>query len=151
MSYHNLLMRYGSEQESNEIRPYMYIHAPQKLTKPEEIIYRDKATAEYIAQLEGIIEDLKDYRKALTERYNELETMPYTRQLKLERNPHWKGHIEYIITITRIFPDKTQVSELCEVFPGKERTKALARTNDLLHKYPGIPYEVDIEKRSWEK
>ena len=77
--------------------------------------------------------------------------MPYTRQLKLERNPHWKGHIEYIITITRIFPDKTQVSELCEVFPGKERTKALARTNDLLHKYPGIPYEVDIEKRSWEK
>ena len=151
MSYHNLLIRYGSEQESNEIRPYMYIHAPQKLTKPEEIVYRDKAAAEYITLLESIVEDLKDYRQALTDRYNELATMPYTRKLKLERNPHWKGHIEYSITITRFYPDKTQVVELHEVFPGKERKKALSRTNDLLRLYPGLPYEIDIEKKSWER
>lgn len=151
MSYHDLLMRYGSEQESNEVRPYIYIQQPSKLTTAEEITYRDKAAAEHITQLETIIEDLKDYRKALTERYNQLETMPYSRFLKLERHPHWKGHIEYIITITRTYQDKTETGELREVFPGKERKKALARYQDLLKQYPGIKSEMDTEKRSWEK
>ena len=151
MGYENLLERYGSTQDSAETRVYIFTTHPRKLTKPEEIIYRDKIATENIATLERLIEDLMDYRHALTARYNELETMPYTRSLKLERQPHWKGHIEYIITITRTYPDKTKVEELREVYPGKERTKAFARTNDLLRKYPGIPYEVDTEKRSWEK
>lgn len=151
MSYRKYLTRYGSSAETGEIRFSIYLTDPAKLTTPKDIVWRDKHTAEEITRLENILEALRDYRKDLAKRYGELETMPYTRLLKLERRPHRKGHIEYIITITRIFPDKTQVSELCEVFPGKERTKALARTNDLLHKYPGIPYEVDIEKRSWEK
>lgn len=77
--------------------------------------------------------------------------MPYTRLLKLERHPHWKGHIEYIVTITKTFPDKTKVEELREVYPGKERKKAFDRTAELLKQYPGIPYEKDIEKRSWER
>ena len=151
MSYHDLLMRYGSEQESNEVRPYFYIQQPKKLTTPEEITYRDKAAAEYIAQLEAIISDLKDYRKALTERYNQLETMPYTRFLKLERKPHYRKNIEYVVSIYRIFEDKTRIRELREVFAGKERSKAIARSKELLHQYPGIPYEIDIEKQSWER
>lgn len=151
MSYHDLLMRYGSEQESNEVRPYIYVQQPSKLTTAEEITYRDKAAAEYITQLETIIEDPKDYRKALTERYNQLETMPYSRFLKLERKPHYRKNIEYVVTIYRIYEDKTKIRELREVFPGKERSKAMARTNELLHQNPGIPYEIDIEKQAWEK
>ena len=151
MSYENLLMRYGSVQESGETRVYIHAMHPRRLTETKDIIYRDKRAAEDIAQLERIIEDLKDYRKALAERYGELETMPYTRQLKLERYPHWKGHIEYIVTITRSYTDKTKVEELREVYPGKERKNALSRTNDLLKQYPGIPYEIDTEKKSWEK
>lgn len=151
MSYHDLLYRFGSEQESAEVRPYLYIHSPHKLTTLSEIQYRDKATAEYITQLESIIENLKDYRKALAERYGALETMPYTRQLKLERHPHWKGHIEYIITITRSYPDKTKIAELREVFSGKERKKAFTRTNELLKQFPGIPYIQETDKREWEK
>lgn len=151
MGYQNLLMRYGSVQDSGETRAYIYVMHPRRLTKPEEIAYRDKRAAEDIAQLERIIEDLKDYRNALAARYGELETMPYSRQLKLERSPHWKGHIEYIITITRSYPDKTNVEELREVYPGKERKKAFERIKELRKQYPGIPYEEDIEKRSWEK
>ena len=77
--------------------------------------------------------------------------MPYTRLLKLERHPHWKGNIEYIVTITRQYSDKTDVQELREVYPGKERKKAFDRYNALLKQYPGIHNEMDIEKRSWEK
>ena len=151
MSYQNLLMRYGSEQDSGETRLYIYAMHPRKLTTPKEIIYRDTQAAGDIAQLERIIEDLKDYRKALAERYGELETMAYTRQLTLERQPHWKGHIEYIITITRKYTDKTKIEELREVYPGKDRKKAFDRINELKKQFPGIQYEQDIEKRSWEK
>lgn len=151
MSYHDLLNRYGSEQDSAEVRPYIYIQHPRKLNTPEEIAYRDKSAADNIRQLETIIENLKDYRQALAARYGELETMPYTRLLKLERCTHWKGKIEYIVTITRQYSDKTDVQELREVFPGKERKKAFERYNSLLKQYPGIHNEMDIEKRQWEK
>lgn len=149
MSYHKYLTRYGSPSDTAEIR--QYIVDPRKLTTTQDIIYRDKDTAANIASLEHIIEALKDYRKALAERYGELETMPYTRLLKLERRPHWKGHIEYIVAITRTYPDKTEIYELREVYPGKERKKAFDRTTELLRQYPGIPYVKDIEKRSWER
>ena len=59
--------------------------------------------------------------------------------------------IEYIITITRTFSDGTKKEDSREVFPGKERCKAIARYKALLKQYPGIPAEMDIEKRSWEK
>ena len=85
------------------------------------------------------------------DRYGERETMPYTRLLKLERYPHWKGKIEYIVTITRQYSDKTDVRELCEVFPGKERKKAFDLYNALLKQYPGIHNEMDTERRSWER
>ena len=151
MSYHKYLTRFGSPSESAEIRCNIYLVDPAKLTTAKDIIWRDKHTAEEITRLENILEALRDYRKDLAKRYGELETMPYTRLLKLERHPHWKGHIEYIITITRTYPDKTVIDELREVFPGKERKKAFDRTAELLKQYPGIPYEKDIEKRSWER
>ena len=151
MSYRKYLTRYGSPSDTAEIRLFIYLTDPAKLTTTKDIAYRDKNTAEEITRLENVLEALRDYRKDLAKRYGELETMPYTRALKLERSPHWKGHIEYIITITRTYPDKTQIDELREVYPGKERKKAFDRTAELLKQYPGIPYEKDIERRSWER
>ena len=151
MSYRKYLTRYGSPSDRGEISCNIYLVDPAKLTTHKDIIWRDKHTAEEITYLENILEALKDYRKDLAARYGELETMPYTRLLKLERKPHWKGHIEYIVTITRTFPDKSKVEELREVYPGKERKKAFDRTTELLRQYPGIPYEKDIEKKRWER
>ena len=151
MSYRKYLTRYGSPSESAEIRCNIYLVDPAKLTTPKDIVLRDKNTAEEITRLETILEALKDYRIALAARYTDLETMPYTRRLRLERCPHWKGHIEYIVTITRTFSDKTEIDELREVFSGKDRKKAFERTAELKKQFPGIPYEEDIEKRNWER
>lgn len=151
MSYHKYLTRYGSPAETGEIRFSIYLTDPTKLTTPKDIAWRDKHIAEDITRLESVLEALRDYRKGLAARYGELETMPYTRLLKLERRPHWKGNIEYIVTITRQYSDKTDVQELREFYPGKERKKAFDRYNALLKQYPGIHNEMDIEKRSWEK
>lgn len=151
MSYRKYLTRYGSPAETGEIRFSIYLTDPAKLTTPKDIVWRDKHIAEDITRLESVLEALRDYRKDLAARYGELETMPYTRRLKLERHPHWEGHIEYIVTITRKFSDNTVIDELREVYSGKERKKAFDRTAELLKQNPGIPYEKDIERRSWER
>lgn len=151
MSYHDLLNRFGYEQDSAEVRPYIYIQAPHKLSTPDEIAYRDKQIAADIQRLETIIADLKDYRQALAARYGELETLPYTRLLKLERCPHWKGHIEYTVTIVKTLSDGTKLKELREVYSGKDRRKAIARYAELQKQYPGIESVMDIEKRQWER
>lgn len=134
-----------------EARPYIYIRQPEKLTKPDEIAYYDGRAAQTIKELEAIITNLKEYRQDLAARYGQLETMSYTRLLKLERRPHWQGNIEYHITITRTMDDGSHTQELREVYPGKERRKALARAQELRKQFPGIPYEQDTEKRSWER
>ena len=150
MSYHNLLHMYGSEQESAEQRVYIYAQAPRKLTTTDQVAYRDKSTAETIRRLESLLEDLRDYRTALAARYNELVTMPYKLRLTLERCPHWKGHIEYLVTITKTLEDGTETEELREVYPGKERRTAFARYESLKRQRPGIEAVKDIARRSWE-
>lgn len=151
MSYRKYLTRYGSPAETGEIRFSIYLTDPAKLTTPKDIAWRDKHIAEDITRLENIIAALKDYRKALAARYGELETMPYKRLLMLDRCVHWKGHKEYIVTITRICEDKTRIQELREVYPGKERHKAIARYHELQKQYPGIESEMDIAKQKWER
>lgn len=151
MSYTDLLRQYGSQQESAEHRIYIYAQDPRKLTTPEQVAYRDRDAAGTIATLERYIADLKDYRQALAARYGELVTLPYTDRLKLERVPHWKGHIEYVVTITRQLSDGTETHELREVFPGKERHKAFARFEELKKQRPGIASEQETERRAWER
>ena len=141
---------YGAIVCSAETRVYIFAQAPRKLTTPDEVAYRDRTAAQDIKRLEKLVDDLKDYRRTLAARYAELETMPYTYLLKLERVPHWKGHIEYIITLTKTLSDGTKTQDLREVFPGKERRKAFARAAELRRQRPGIPYEEDIARRPWK-
>lgn len=149
MSYKNYFGR--SADGCAEIRPYIHIRQPEKLAKPEDIAYYDGRAAQAIKELEAIAENLKEYRQALAARYGELETMSYTRLLKLERRPHWRGNIEYTVTITRTMADGTELQELREVYPGNERYKAKSRFQALQKQYPGIPTEQDTEKRAWER
>lgn len=149
MSYKNYFRR--SSDGCAEIRPYIYIRQPENLAKPEDIAYYDGRAAQAIKELEAIAENLREYRQALAARYGELETMSYTRLLKLERRPHWRGNIEYTVTITRTMADGTELQELREVFPGNERHKAKARFQALQKQYPGIPTEQDTERRTWER
>ena len=150
MSYKDLLYQYGRHQDSAEQRVYIYVQDPRKLKTPGEVEYRDRSAAGDIARLEKLVENLKDYRKALTARYGELLTMTYKTTLKLERCPHWKGHIEYIVTITKTMEDGTSTDELRDVYSGKDRHAALARYEELRKQRPGIDATKDIARRQWE-
>lgn len=150
MSYKDLLTMYGSIQESAEQRVYIYTQAPEKLKTTKDVAYRDADAAAKIKQLEKLIEDLKDYRIALAARYGELCTMPHKLKLTLTREPHRKGHIEYIVEIEKTLQDGTKTSELREVFRGSERHNAKKRYEELKKQYPGIETATDTAKRRWE-
>lgn len=151
MSYHDLLKMYGSEQEAAEQRVYIYVQQPHALKTPHDIARRDGQVAVEIKRLESMIDDLRDYRVALAQRYAELETMPYTRVLSLKRDPSYKGRITYLVTITRKLADGTETDELREQFVGQDRAKAFARFAALQKQYPGIASVKDIARRSWER
>lgn len=76
---------YGGEQLEAEQRVYIYVQQPKRYKTPEDIARKDADIARQIERMQRLIDDLRDYRVALAQRYAELETMPYTRVLTLKR------------------------------------------------------------------
>lgn len=151
VSYHDLLTMYGAEQRDAEQRVYIYVQQPRQYKTPEDIARKDADVARQIERMQRLIDDLRDYRVALAQRYAELETMPYTRVLTLKRDPSYKGRITYWVTITRRMSDGTETDELREQYAGQERAKAFARFAALQKQYPGIASVKDVARRSWER
>ena len=77
--------------------------------------------------------------------------MPYKRILRIERENYSYTGIKYRVTIAKHREDGTEVKELEEVYPGKERHIALKRFAELQKQYPGIESEKHIEKSKWER
>lgn len=151
MSCESLFTRYGSPSKEAEIRITGYLLHPSKLTA-DRIPWNDDQAARIIAACEETIESLKEYRRALASRYAALEIAPYTLRLKLERSPAWGSRgVTFELTLSRIYEDGTQVKELRETYPGKQRREAIARFEAMKKSRPGIEAAKDIEKRSWEK
>lgn len=151
MSWRDRLTRYGSPSTETEIRPYIYMTAPEIIKTSKDVASQDRDTARSIEDLEKLIADLKEYRQALAARYAALETMSYKTVLKLDRCPHWQGRIEYVVKMEKTLEDGTTTTELCEVFPGKQRRDAIKRFEELKKQYPGIEAVKDIAKREWER
>lgn len=141
---------YDGEQLEAEQRVYIYVQQPKRYKTPEDIARKDADIARQIERMQRLIDDLRDYRVALAQRYAELETMPYTRVLTLKRDPSYKGRITYWVTITRRMSDGTETDELCEQFHGQDRAKAFARFAALQKQYPVIASVKDVARRSWE-
>ena len=130
----------------------IHLVSPNQLDTLDRITQHDRWTADYIARLTEELENLKAYRLALADRYNELSTMPYTLQLTCKRRKHYHDNkVYYTVKLTRHYQDGTENDELTETFPGAERRTALARYAELQKSHPGISAELDIEKRSWER
>lgn len=151
MSYEKLFTRYGSPSKEAEIRITGYLQHPAKLTA-DRIPWNDKTAADIIARCESMIEYMKEYRQALATRYAQLSTAVYKLRLELKRQAGWYGRgVTYYVTIYKTFEDGTEITELSEHYPGKERHKALARYEELKKQRPGIEAVKDIEKSSWER
>lgn len=130
-----------------------YISNPQGFNKLSDCTWADGMARRDIADLEGVIKKLKDYRVQVAERAALLETAPYTLRLSIIRRKSWStDRVIYTITISRVYIDETinPLDVLHETYPGKERHKALARFNELKKQYAGIDTVVDIANGKWE-
>ena len=145
-----MLTMYGDEQREAEQRVYIYVQQPKRYKTTEVISRKDADIARQIERMERLIDDLRDYRVALAQRYAELETMPYTRVLTLKRDPSYKGRVTSWVAITHRMPDGTETDELREKYAGQDRAKAFARFAALQKQYPGISSVKDVARRSLE-
>ena len=151
MSLESLFSRYGSPStEANFSRHYYFTRA-DKIDTAQRIADADKHAAQDIKELEELIIDLKSYRQTLAERYAELETMPYTLRLELEREKRYDNKVHYYVRIIKAYEDGSTIKEIDEAYAGTERHEALARFNQLKKERPGIDAVKNIEKGKWEK
>lgn len=150
-NYNPLFERYGSACSEADIKIYGYLTRPDKLDAFERIRYMDDSAARIIADCNRLVSQLSAYRQDLVKRYNELATMPSRDRLLLERVPQYNGKIVYYIRLFTDYEDGTTVAETLAAFEGRERSKAIARFEELKKQRLGIKAEKRIEKRSWEK
>lgn len=127
-----------------------YFRPPEKLTC-SEIPGMDANAARLQEEARRLLEDLSAYRQALAARYAALETAPYRLRLSLVRRPGWRSGVTYDLTLSRVYEDGTEVREIEEHYPGKQRHDAISRFETLRRQRPGIEAVKNIEKQPWER
>ena len=151
MSYQDWFRNAWGGREDGRAEVRVYLCAPEKLTL-DRSPWNDQQAARAITEAEALIQNLKEYRQALAARYAALTTSAYALRLELVRHPSWGGHgVTFDLRIIKRYEDGTEVDELHEHYPGKQRREALARYAELKKQRPGIETVLDIERRPWER
>jgi hypothetical protein len=149
MSYTDLF----TYRDDAELHRRVYIKKPSAIDSIKSLNYYDGNAQQAIAEAEAFIETLKEYRRDLYERYQEIAAANYKLFLFLERTfNRYDNTKQYIITICKRFDGNNVADEeiLRETYPGKERHKALKRFDELKKEYPTIENDMDIAKKHWE-
>lgn len=129
-----LFSRYGYPADEMNEKIYFYFTRADKIETFEKVQQADKAAQDKITSLCVWIELLKEYRKTLYARAQELCAAGYTMKLTLRRRvDSWKNKRYYDITVVKIIdaPNARPVAVLSEEYDGKERHKALKRFEEL--------------------
>lgn len=140
--------------EDAELSHRLYIKKPDAIDSMKDVEYYDTKASQAIAEAEEYINTLKEYRKALYTRYQEICNTNFKLFLFLDRQVSYYDKTKtYIITIAKRFDGNNVADEviLKEKFEGKERHKALKRFEALKKEYPNIEHDADIEKKRWER
>lgn len=151
MSYLDLFQRYGSPSREANVQIRDYLIRPDVLTA-DRIANYDKSAARTIAECRQLIDQLTEYRQALSERYAQLATAAYRDRLELRRDPGYRGKpVIYSVQIVRTYEDGTTETPLSETYTGADRRKAFARFAALQKERPGIETIQDTDRRAWER
>ncbi len=150
----SLFRRYGNPaQETNE-RIYICQTRADCIKDMKHIKSEDEKAARTISAMLAYIEALKEYRKTLFDRAQEICAASYRLQLKIKRNLDcWSKKKWYIVSISKIYDNETVSPDTVteETFEGKERAKALKRFEELRKAYPNVEAIKDINKHQWER
>lgn len=151
MRYEDFYRRFGNTTAEYSHDVHIYGRRPAALYKLDELQREDKRSADKIAELESLIDCLKQHRQAIAARYQELSTAPTVPVITLKRTKTSYNGIQYTITHYRQYLDGTRAEISHTTYSGKERHKAIADYNAAVKAHPGITAEMDIAKSRWER
>lgn len=150
----SLFNRYGSPAREMNERINIYGTRADCIKDMAHIQSEDERAKERISEMLEYIEVLKEYRKTLFDRAQEICAASYRLQLKIKRNLDcWYKKKWYIVSILKIYDNESISPDtvLEETFEGKERAKALKRFEALRKEYPNVEAIKEIEKQKWER
>lgn len=129
-----------------------YTYEPKRYTTAADLLAADRRASEDIAQLTHYITALKQYRKSLAERMEQLATMGFYTKCELRREKQWRdSKVFYYITISMVFDDGTEQITESTKYSGTERNKAIADYESMRKANPHWKCSKDIERKAWEK
>ena len=126
---------------------------PEVMDETKRILFYDSWSKDHIEAMEKEIALLKEYRIALAERYNYLESAATTPVIKLKRERSYSDNkvFYYLIEYKRILDTGKDIQVNSTKYPGSERRQAIADYNAYIKGHPGIIAIKDIEKGKWER
>lgn len=150
MTYAEFYSRYGIQTNEYNYKVWIYGRRPADIYKLDVLQDEDKRSADKIAELESLIDCLKQHRQAIAARYQELSTAPTVPVITLKRTNTYNG-IQYTLAEYRQYLDGTRTEISHTSYSGKERHKAIADFNAAVKARPGITAEMDIAKGRLER
>lgn len=151
MTYAEFYSRYGIQTNEYNHEVWIYGRRPADIYKLDVLQDEDKRSADKIAELESLIDCLKQHRQAIAARYQELSTAPTVPVITLKLTKTSYNGIRYTLTEYRQYLDGTRTEISHTTYSGKERHKAIADFNAAVKAHPGITAEMDITKGRWER
>lgn len=149
-TYKDFYSQYGMETKEYKHELYLYGRRPSAIYALDELQREDERSANMIADLEAMVDCLKQHRQAIAARYQELATAPTVPVITLKRTNTYNC-IRYTLTEYRQYLDGTRTELRHTTYSGKERHKAIAAFNAAVKAHPGITAEMDIAKGRWER
>lgn len=142
--------RYGNPCNEHHGEIYIYCRRPGSLYNLDTIAREEAYTADKIKDLEWYLQQLKQHRQAIAERYQEIATSPAAPFVQLKRENNGCKIRYFLITGVQYLDGHKEQSN-CQKYDGKQRHEAIAAYKAYVKAHPGIIAELDIEKGRWER
>lgn len=142
------------ENRKEDIHVWAYLIAPRAINTIEDCKLQGDRAATAIRQAESMIACLRDYQMSLADRAREIVCAPYHIEIEFRRERSYSDNrVRYIAEIFRVYDVKgiSRQSIRREIWPGKERHKAMKAFTEIERAYPGAPITRKLEPSPWER
>ena len=130
----------------------IYEQHPERLHTEKDILNSFEHTKQNLERLEEVILELKAYEIELTKRYNFIKTAPTRQKIKLYREKRYQEKVFYYIQFYDVnLTDGHEELTHSIKYTGKERKQAIEHFEQLKKEKNNVIFEIDIDKKSWER
>lgn len=138
-----------------ELKFHTYLWHVEEETDLEALRRQDCNIASDIARAKSMIQQMENYRKEIFEQAQRIAAAPVTLELELIRSHRYVSSGQYrpfyYLTRYEVYAGIGKKKIQQEVFPGKERFKAIKLLDEWKKQHPYATVTVNIQKSKWER